>query len=287
MVKICFDAGHGISTPGKRTPTGEREWTFNDKVVRAAMFKLTEYENVQLLRTDDESGKVDAPLATRTNQANNWKADIFVSVHHNALGTSWGSHEGAETFVFIPVSKNPKSKKLADCVHPRIVKAMQTKDRGIKDANFAVLRDSNMPAILTEGGFMDSRTDIQKMRNDKFLKAQGEAIALGIVEYFGLQAKSLPKPVVTIVSKPIIKEEENDLLEKAIVIGSLIDYAAAEAIALKVKAPIYPRQAIIGEVAKELIVVGGGRDGLKADKITDLSGAGRFETAANVQTYLK
>jgi len=197
MVKIALDAGHGIETPGKRTPTGEREWAFNDKVVRYAMAKLTEYENVQLLRTDDASGRTDAPLVVRTNQANNWKADIFVSVHHNALGSSWGNHEGAETFVYIPMSKNPQSKKLADCVHPHIIKAMQTKDRGIKDANFAVLRNSNMPAILTEGGFMDSRSDIKKMRNDKFLKAQGEAIALGIVEYFGLKAKALPKPIVT------------------------------------------------------------------------------------------
>lgn len=197
MVKIALDAGHGNETPGKRSPTGEREWSFNNKVVVAAMNKLVEYENVQILRTDDSSGLVDAPLAARTNQANNWKADIFVSVHHNALGPNWGDHEGAETFVYVPMSKNPKSKKLAECVHPRIVKAMQTKDRGIKDANYAVLRNSNMPAILTEGGFMDSRNDIQKMRNDKFLKAQGEAIALGIVEYFDLKPKALPKPVVT------------------------------------------------------------------------------------------
>lgn len=195
MVKVAIDAGHGFNTPGKRTPTGEREWAFNDKVVVAAMKKLSEYQDVTILRTDDASGKVDAPLVARTNQANNWKADIFVSVHHNALGNEWGNHEGAETFVFVPMSKNPKSKKLADCVHPRIVKAMQTKDRGIKDANYAVLRNSNMPAILTEGGFMDSRTDIKKMREDKYLKAQGEAIALGIAEYFGLTLKNAVKGV--------------------------------------------------------------------------------------------
>lgn len=198
MVKIAIDAGHGYNTPGKRTPDGEREWSFNDKVVRAAMAKLSEYENVQILRTDDPTGKVDTPLAARTNQANYFKADIFVSVHHNALGSSWGSHEGAETFVYAPMGKNPKSKKLADFVHPRVVKAMQTKDRGLKQANFAVLRDSNMPAILVEGGFMDSESDIKKMRDDKFLKAQGEAIALGIVEYFGLQDKPFPKAVVTV-----------------------------------------------------------------------------------------
>ena len=72
----------------------------------------------------------------------------------------------------------------------------------------------------------------------------------------------------------------------AIVIGSLRDYAAAEMLAVRLKAPIYPRGAISGEVASELLLVGANPKGLKADKLTNLSGAGRFETAANVKTYL-
>lgn len=209
MVKVAFDAGHGIHTPGKRSPNGEREWTFNDKVIRAAMLKLSQYKNVEMLRTDDSSGNTDVPLSTRTNRANAWKADILVSAHHNALGTKWDDHEGAETFVMDPISYNPKSKKLANCVHPHIVKVMKTKDRGIKSANFHMLRESKMPAILTEGGFMDSRTDIKKMRDDKFLRAQGEAIAVGIAEYFGLELKVKPveaKPEIIQVSNPINAE---------------------------------------------------------------------------------
>lgn len=75
--------------------------------------------------------------------------------------------------------------------------------------------------------------------------------------------------------------------EVAIVIGSLSDYSAAEIIAIRMKAPIYPRSAIDGEIAKHLIVVGGDVKGLKADKITYLSGKDRFETADNVAKFLQ
>lgn len=222
MVKIAVDAGHGLNTPGKRSPNGEREWTFNDAVVRHAMNRLYEFQNVTILRTDDVSGKTDIPLSARAKRANDFKADVFISVHHNALGSVWGGHEGAETFIMQPKDSNPKSKKLAGCVHPHIVRAMQTKDRGVKDANFAVLRKTNMPAILTEGGFMDSSTDIKKMRNDRFLKAQGEAIANGVAEYLGLVIKPSPKPIVTTTSdkkesvrmfKPSTKTLENEMVK--------------------------------------------------------------------------
>lgn len=95
--------------------------------------------------------------------------------------------------------------------------------------------------------------------------------------------KPISKPVKP---KPIIREEENELLKQAIVIGSLNDYAAAEMLSVRINAPIYPRKSIEGEVAKELILVGAVKKGLKADKITNLSGNDRFETAANVKKYL-
>lgn len=98
-----------------------------------------------------------------------------------------------------------------------------------------------------------------------------------------------PKPPST-VKPPTVKpseKEDEEMLKLAIVIGSLNDYAAAEILSVRRKAPIYPRNAISGEVAKELIVVGGNAKGLKAEKITNLSGGTRFETADNVEKYLK
>jgi N-acetylmuramoyl-L-alanine amidase len=89
-----------------------------------------------------------------------------------------------------------------------------------------------------------------------------------------------PRPV----EKP---KEEEDMLEKAIVINSFNDYPAAEGLANKLNCPIYPKGAIKGEVAKELIVCGGSKEGLKANKITVLAGKDRYDTARKIDEYLK
>lgn len=193
-LKVAYCAGHGGkgSTPGKRTPDGEYEWNFNDVVVRAMAEELSKYEGVKLLRTDDASGRTDVSLRTRTNKANAWGADLYVSVHHNANTGRWGTWTGAETFIHPSASAN--SLKLAKAVQPRLVKAMGIKDRGIKRANFHIVRETRMPAILTEGGYMDSSIDIKAMRDDAKLKAQGIAIAQGIVEYAGLKLKAGAEP---------------------------------------------------------------------------------------------
>ena len=203
MVKIAWGAGHGLHTPGKRTPNDEREWSFNNKVVLAGMLYLaTRYEGVQQLRVDDPSGRIDTPLAARTNQANYFKADLYVSCHHNATAGVWGDHGGVETFTH-PQSSTA-SKDIAAIIHPKVVKAMGLADRGLKTANYHDLRESDMPAVLVEGGFMDSRIDIKKMRDDKVLKAQGEAIGKGIAEYFGLKLKGTSKPTEV---KGVVKVE--------------------------------------------------------------------------------
>lgn len=198
MVKIALDAGHGMNTAGKRTPDGEREWSFNNKVLLACSSRLNDYENVTVLRLDDPTGKTDVPLINRTNQANRWDADVLVSIHHNALNSKWGNHGGVETFTMDHPQANPKSVDIARIIQPKIVKAMGLRDRGIKKKNLHMLRESNMPAILTEGGFMDSLTDIGALRSDAKLKAQGEAIADGLAEYFKLKLRkkeevALPK----------------------------------------------------------------------------------------------
>ncbi len=189
MVKIVIDAGHGFDTPDKRSPVGEREWTFNDKVVRAAILKLETYKNVEVMRVDDPTGKTDIPLKVRTDLANEWKADVYVSIHHNAFTGNWDVHSGVETYTFDSKDMNSKSNQLASHVHPRIVKAMGIRDKGIKRANLHVLRETTMPAILTEGGFIDSTVDIIKLRDDSYLKAEGEAIAEGIAAYINLQTE--------------------------------------------------------------------------------------------------
>lgn len=195
MVKIAVDAGHGLNTPGKRTPDGEREWSFNKVVAESLIKELQTYEDVSILRIDDPTGKRDVPLRERTNKANKWGADVFVSCHHNAYQGRWGSHTGTETYTYNGRNANSESPKIAKLVHAEVVKAMGLRDRGLKKANFHVLRETKgYPAILIEGGFMDSTIDIKVMRDNAKLKAQGKAIATGLAKYYKLKKKPTPKP---------------------------------------------------------------------------------------------
>jgi N-acetylmuramoyl-L-alanine amidase len=228
--KVVIDAGHGKGTPGKRSPVGEREWTFNEVVARAAIAELNRYANVEVLRTDDPTGNTDISLANRTARANSWGGSILVSIHHNANTGRWGTWTGTETYVMTPASANPGSMKLANEVHPRLVKAMGLRNRGIKAANFHMLRVSKMPAILTEGGYMDSTIDIVKMRNKTVLTNAGKAIAQGIAAYGGLKLKATaPKP--TPVSNPNLYRVRKLWSDSDSQIGAYADLEGAKVIA--------------------------------------------------------
>lgn len=204
VAKVAIGAGHGGFgvTPGKRTPDGEYEWDFNNKVVLAAIKYLKQYQGVEIMRLDDPSGKTDVPLSTRTNKANTWGADIYVSCHHNANTGVWGDWTGTETFYYVG---SAKGKKLAQLIHAKVLKAYGLRDRGIKRGNHLyVIKNTKMPAVLVEGGFMDSRVDINKLRDDGVLDAAGKAIAEGVAKYFGLKKTGgQSKPPKT--SKPATK----------------------------------------------------------------------------------
>ncbi|WP_445683396.1 N-acetylmuramoyl-L-alanine amidase [Sporosarcina sp. FSL K6-6792] len=95
---------------------------------------------------------------------------------------------GIETLVQ-EITASKASKDIAAIIQPYIVQAVGLCNRGVKTDNLHMLRESSMPAILTEGGFMDSTTDIAALRSDAKLKAQGEAIADGLAMHFKLKLK--------------------------------------------------------------------------------------------------
>jgi N-acetylmuramoyl-L-alanine amidase len=101
-------------------------------------------------------------------------------------------------------------------------------------------------------------------------------------EFYGEPPKQTKKET----PKP---KEEKFVLEQAIIFNSSADFASVESLINKTGAPAYTRTKAeqLGEVAKEIIIVGGGKGKLKAKKFTDLSGKNRFETAAKVADYLK
>lgn len=101
-----------------------------------------------------------------------------------------------------------------------------------------------------------------------------------------LKILNTPKPI-EIKPESILPKEEDEMLERAILIGGYPEFDEAELVAVKLKAPIYFRNALPqGKIAKELYIIGGSSEGLVADKIINLSGNNRIETLKNVLAFL-
>lgn len=200
--KIGLDAGHGLKTAGKQTPDGIKEWELNNKVRDKVVDILQDYE-VEIVHTDNKEGNVDEGLSTRRNMYVNQEVKAFVSIHHNAFTSNWNNATGVEVYT----DKNPTTadQRLADCVYGRLVHYTDLKGRGIKQSNFTVINQNKIPAILVEGGFMDSTNDHKIITSDEGQTAYAKAVAEGLVEFLGLQKKttvSVPTPTPT-VSKPV------------------------------------------------------------------------------------
>lgn len=194
-----FNAGHGANTPGKRPPDGSfREWHVNDKIVDELMKLAVQYEGVQVRRADDPDGSTDVPLSTRVKKANDWGADIYVSVHQNAFGSGWNSVRGTEVFAYNAASKEATA--LAKTVVAEVVRVAGTRNRGQKHANFQELRETYMPAILVECEFMTNREAAAWMKTDSYGKLFAKAIMSGIRKHYGLKLKAVPKPAAKTTS---------------------------------------------------------------------------------------
>lgn len=183
---VALDAGHGLKTPGKQTPTGIKEWTLNDKVCDYITTYLAEYE-VEIIRTDNNEGKVDEPLSERLNRYLKLGVSVFVSIHHNAYTSKWNSATGVE--VWVDKNCTAADLNLANAIYKRMVKYMALKGRGIKRENFAVINQNKIPAVLCEGGFMDGKGDYKYITSAEGQKAYARSVAEGLVVYLGLEKK--------------------------------------------------------------------------------------------------
>lgn len=186
-MKIVIDAGHGYQTPGKRSPDGMREYEFNRVVANYSKKMLEDYEEVEVFFTHSDDR--DVPLKERTIRANQLNADIFVSIHANALGAGgWNNGNGIGTFVYI--SKPSEACDVAKVIQNRLVDMTGRKNRGVKTADFQVLRDTKMSSILCECGFMTDRKEAALLKTDLYRKTCAEAIVIGLVDYYKLTLKT-------------------------------------------------------------------------------------------------
>lgn len=192
MLKVTVAAGHALSTPGKQSPDGYKEWQYTDKIVRYFMEELSHYEGVAQLRVDDPTGKVDHSLQKRTNEINSWGANVHIDFHLNAMGSQWGTARGTETYVY--TSRPKEATELAKKVQTNVVRALGFYDRGVKTANFHMLRETKMTAILVEFAFMDNKDEAMKMRTTQYQKKAALAVVAAVVAQYGLKKKPTPAP---------------------------------------------------------------------------------------------
>lgn len=194
MKLIEIDNGHGLYTLGKRTPKfpdGKviKEWEFNYPTAKK-LGELLKYNGFNIIYVSDT--EEDTPLSVRTKKANDAKADLFVSIHFNAYQGIWGSHGGIETYHY---PNSLKGKELADLIQEELIKETGLRNRGVKSANFQVLRETNMVSILAECGFMDNLDEAKLMIDENYQMKCARAIAKGICKYFGVEYKEETKEV--------------------------------------------------------------------------------------------
>jgi N-acetylmuramoyl-L-alanine amidase len=192
-MKIMLDAGHGINTPGKRTPDGMREFEFNSAVAEIAKKLLLEYENTQVIFAHDPMGKVDVPLAERVAKALKEKVDAVISIHANAFGDTWNDANGIETF--ISEDRMPFTElELASYIQNHLIRETGRRNRGVKRGNLFMTKVSDMiPSVLVECGFMTNIEEATLLRSASYREKCATAIVNGLVDLYKLIPKAKPK----------------------------------------------------------------------------------------------
>lgn len=178
-MKVFLDAGHGGKDPGA-LGNGMQEKNITLPVTLEIGEILKRHGvTVGYTRTTDTFME----LSDRANKANNFGADIFVSIHCNAFNNS--SAKGVETYSHIG---SVKGSRLAQSIQNSILSSkLYTVNRGTKTANFAVLRLTKMPAALVEMAFITNGEDANILKNRQ--NELAIAIAKGILSYLGILYK--------------------------------------------------------------------------------------------------
>jgi len=198
---VILDAGHGLDTPGKRTPlfkdgTFMRENEFNRSVVRKIDYLLESNDNIDVIFTSSE--KRDVSLDDRVQRANNiynaykdnYENIVLVSVHSNAFGDgmTFNSSNGTSTHYYIA---NTKDMDFAQVIHTNLINTTNpSSDRGIIGSDFQILREVKMCAVLCENLFMTNLEDAGILLTDEFREKTAKGIVNGILEYFNINKKA-------------------------------------------------------------------------------------------------
>ncbi|MED1785000.1 N-acetylmuramoyl-L-alanine amidase family protein [Brevibacillus fortis] len=172
---IVVDAGHGGKDPGTSSAADKREKDFTLAVANKVVALLKQYPEFQVVpvRTTD----VFYELSERVAIANDLEADLFLSIHANSFPKPTAA--GTETFYY-----NENSKVFAQVVHKHLQGATQFPDRGVKSSGFYVIKNTKMPAALTETGFLSNPQESAQLMNPAFQDKIAKAMVAAIREYY-------------------------------------------------------------------------------------------------------
>jgi len=174
---VVIDPGHGGPDPGAIGIGGIRETDVVLEVSKIVKNLLSEKGvRVRLTRKNE----VDLDLPPRVSFANNSGADIFVSIHANASRGKRRDINGLETFYY----RGWRGRLLAKKIQKQILRVSPgSPDRGVKQGRFYVIKNTRMPAVLVEIGFLTGRLDARRLEKTTHRKRLAYAIAKGILEY--------------------------------------------------------------------------------------------------------
>lgn len=201
MVKIAYCAGHYLDTPGKRLPKAldpdrTREWVLNDRVASAFAKAAAGYD-VQLLRTDDETGRTKRTIKKRAAMANAWGADVYIDIHHNA-GVDLGKGGG------VVVYSDKAGTSYRDAIYGAVIAhggLVGNRANPLQVKEFDTMRHTDMPAVLIECGFMDSVTDAPVILQESYSQKVGQGIMAGIAKALELTKKEVCQVDVKVLKK--------------------------------------------------------------------------------------
>jgi N-acetylmuramoyl-L-alanine amidase len=192
MAKVCLDPGHGQWDPGAVGPTGYREKDFTLSLA----LKLKKYlENcgiqIVMTRSNDNAlvnGDTNKDLIARANVANRNGCTHFISLHANSAADA--SAHGTETYCLSPNAAT-NGNKLAHAVEAALIKEIGLTDRGVKTANYSVLRNTSMPAILVESAFISNPKEEGLLNSVDFQNKCARGIAKGYCAFANIAFKDL------------------------------------------------------------------------------------------------
>lgn len=221
-IKLFIDPGHGGMDPGA-VGNGLKEKNLTLAIAKRVKDYLNKHytgHSVMLSR----SGDTTLSLSERTNKANAWGADYFLSIHINA-----GGGTGFESFIYNGTySSKAKTNSLRNTIHQEIMSHLPgVRDRGKKEANYHVLRESYMPAMLTECLFIDTKDDTRKLSQAAFINLLAIGHAEGLAKAFKL------KPRAT-------KEKPSEGTLYKVQVGAFKEKKNAERLANELKEKGYP-----------------------------------------------